>query len=73
MSPQHPLCRVIEPDLLSVAARVEAHVAGCHLCRDEFAHYSALEGMMDSLPRAPFADDDATDLCGNRLIVTNKD
>ena len=69
MSPQHPLCRAIEPDLLSVAAgeagpaaagRVEAHVAGCGLCRDELAHYRALEGMMATLRRAPLPDDDAT-------------
>ncbi len=69
MSPQHPLCRAIEPDLLSVAAgeagsaaagRVDAHVAACGLCRDELAHYRALEGMMGTLRRAPLADDDAT-------------
>jgi anti-sigma factor RsiW len=69
MSPQYPQCRAIEPDLLSVAAgeagataagRVEAHLAGCGLCRDELARYRALEGMMDSLRRAPRRDDDAT-------------
>ncbi len=69
MSPQHPLCRAIEPDLLSVAAgeagsaaagRVDAHVASCGLCRDELARYRALEGMMGTLRRAPLADDDAT-------------
>jgi len=67
MSPQHPLCRAIEPDLLSVAVReagpaaagrVEAHVAGCRLCRDELAHYRALEGMVDTLRRAPLRDDE---------------
>ena len=69
MSPQNPLCRAIEPDLLSVAAgeaesaaagRVEAHVATCGLCREELANYRALEGMMDTLRRAPLRDDDAT-------------
>ncbi|MGH7350629.1 MAG: zf-HC2 domain-containing protein, partial [Candidatus Rokuibacteriota bacterium] len=48
MSPQHPMCRAIEPDLLSVAAgetgpavagRVEAHVATCRPCREELGHY----------------------------------
>jgi O-6-methylguanine DNA methyltransferase len=69
MSPQHPQCRAIEPDLLSVAAgeagataagRVDAHLATCGLCRDELVRYRALEGMMDSLRRAPLPDDDAT-------------
>jgi anti-sigma factor RsiW len=69
MNPQHPMCRAIEPDLLSIAAgetdsaaagRVEAHVGGCQLCRDELAHYSALQGMIASLRRAPLADEDAT-------------
>ena len=69
MSPRQPVCRAIEPDLLSVAAneagfaaagRVEAHVGSCQPCRDELACYRALEGMIDSLRRAPLADDDAT-------------
>jgi methylated-DNA-[protein]-cysteine S-methyltransferase len=69
MSPQHPLCRAIEPDLLSVAAgeagstaagRVEAHLATCGLCRAELTHYRTLEGMMATLRRAPLPDDDAT-------------
>ncbi|HSB42567.1 MAG TPA: methylated-DNA--[protein]-cysteine S-methyltransferase [Methylomirabilota bacterium] len=69
MSPLHPVCRVIEPDLLSVAAgeagstataRVQAHVADCGPCREELAQYRALEGMMQTLRRAPRGDDDAT-------------
>ena len=69
MNPQHPICRAIEPDLLSIAAgetdsaaagRVEMHVGGCQLCRDELAHYGALQGVIDSLRRAPLADEDAT-------------
>jgi methylated-DNA-[protein]-cysteine S-methyltransferase len=69
MSPQHPLCRAIEPDLLSVAAgeagpaaagRVEAHVAGCGPCREELGHYRALEGLMDTLRRTARPDSDAT-------------
>ena len=69
MSPQPSSCRAIEPDLLSVAAgeagaaaasRVEAHVATCAGCRDELAHYRALEGVVDTLRRAPLADDDPT-------------
>jgi len=63
------VCRAIEPDLLSVAAgeagfaaagRVEAHLGTCQPCRDELACYRALEGMIDSLRRAPRADEDAT-------------
>jgi len=69
MSPQPSSCRAIEPDLLSVAAgeagpvaagRVEVHVAGCRDCREELAHYRALEGMMATVRRAPLPDDDAT-------------
>jgi len=69
MSSQYPVCRAIEPDLLSVAAgeagaaavgRVEAHVAICGGCREELGHYRALEGMMGTLRRAPLPDDDAT-------------
>jgi len=69
MSPQHPLCRAIEPDLLSVAAgeagpaaaeRVEGHVAACRICREELVHYRALEGLMDTLRHAPLSEDDAT-------------
>jgi O-6-methylguanine DNA methyltransferase len=69
MSPQPSLCRAIEPDLLSVAAgeadpaaarRVGQHVAACAPCREELENYQALEGMVDTLRRAPLAGDDAT-------------
>src|SRR5437899_12281835 len=69
MSPRQPVCRAIEPDLLSVAAdeagsaaagRVEAHVGSCQPCRDELACYRTLEDMIDSLRCTPLADDDAT-------------
>lgn len=69
MSSQHPVCRAIEPDLLSVAVgeagpaaaeRVTAHVTGCRLCREELGHYRAVEGMMDTLRRVPLPGDDAT-------------
>ena len=70
MSPQHPLCRAIEPDLLSVAAgeagstaagRVEAHVAGCGLCRDELgALPRARRHDGHAATRPARADDDAT-------------
>jgi len=69
MSPQHPQCRAIEPDLLSVAAgeaeaaavgRVEAHVASCGSCREELGQYRPLEGMMATVRRTPLPDDDAT-------------
>ncbi|HSE04078.1 MAG TPA: methylated-DNA--[protein]-cysteine S-methyltransferase [Methylomirabilota bacterium] len=69
MSPQHPLCRAVEPDLLSVAVgeadaaaagRVESHVAVCGTCREELGHYRALEGMVETLRRAPIRGEDAT-------------
>jgi hypothetical protein len=66
MNRQRPMCRAIEPDLLSIAAgqtdsaaagRVEAHVGGCQLCRDELAHSAHCRGVIDSLRRAPLADE----------------
>jgi methylated-DNA-[protein]-cysteine S-methyltransferase len=69
MSPQPLTCRAVEPDLLSVAAgeagaaaarRVEAHVAACGDCREELGRYRALEGMVDTLRRAPMPHDDPT-------------
>ena len=69
MSPRQPVCRAIEPDLMSVAAgeagsaaagRVEVHVGSCRPCRDELACYRTLERLIDSLRRAPLADDNAT-------------
>jgi methylated-DNA-[protein]-cysteine S-methyltransferase len=68
MSPLHPVCRAIEPDLLSVAAgeadpaaatRVNAHVAECGPCRDDLAQYRALEGMVETIRRTPDRDDGA--------------
>lgn len=68
MSPLHPVCRAIEPDLLSVAAgeagpaaatRVNAHVAECGACRDDLAQYRALEGMVETIRRTPDRDDGA--------------
>ncbi len=81
MSPRQPVCRAIEPDLLSVAAgeadsaaagRVEKHVSSCQPCRDELACYRTLESMIDSLRRAPLPDDDAT-LASARLAARLSD
>jgi hypothetical protein len=69
MSPRELVCRAIEPDLMSVAAgeagpaaaeRVDAHAGSCRPCRDELACYRTLERLIDSLRRAPLADDNAT-------------
>ena len=62
-------CREIEPHLLASAMgeaapaaveRVRVHVAGCPGCREELTRYRAVDGMVDSLRRAPGPDDDAT-------------
>jgi methylated-DNA-[protein]-cysteine S-methyltransferase len=62
-------CREVEPHLLATAMgeagpaaveRVETHVATCPECREELSRYRAIDGMVDSLRRAPLAGDDAT-------------
>ena len=62
-------CREVEPHLLATAMgeaapaaveRVERHVAGCPECRKELVRYRAVDGMVDTLRRAPLAGDDAT-------------
>lgn len=65
MTPMHPICRGIEPDLVAVAAgeagatataAVVTHVAHCPPCRDELQRYRALEGMVGELRAAPASD-----------------
>ncbi len=62
-------CREIEPHLLAVATgeadgraakRVDAHVAACASCREELGHYRSVDGMVQTLRRAPLAGGDAT-------------
>jgi methylated-DNA-[protein]-cysteine S-methyltransferase len=69
MSRTHPTCREIEPDLVAVATGegtprtaqlVEAHVAQCPPCREEFQHYRAVEGLVADLKSAPVAGGDPT-------------
>jgi hypothetical protein len=70
MNPQHPMCRAIEPDLLSIAAgETDSAAAGrVGSARGRLpalpgrarALRRALQGVIDSLRRAPLADEDAT-------------
>ncbi|HWN13000.1 MAG TPA: methylated-DNA--[protein]-cysteine S-methyltransferase [Candidatus Dormibacteraeota bacterium] len=69
MSTMPTSCREIEPHLLASAMGeatrdsvelVRTHVEGCPECREELARYRAVDGMVDSLRRAPGPDDDAT-------------
>jgi methylated-DNA-[protein]-cysteine S-methyltransferase len=69
MSAMPTSCREIEPHLLASAMGeatpdavelVRTHVAGCPECREELTRYRAVDGMVDSLRRAPGPDDDAT-------------
>ena len=62
-------CREVEPHLLAAAmgeaapaavANVETHVADCPECRADLARYRAIDGMVDTLRRAPLAGEDAT-------------
>jgi methylated-DNA-[protein]-cysteine S-methyltransferase len=55
MSPKHPYCVAIEPDLVAAAAdeaaqdaarRVQEHVQRCRSCRDAFGRYRAIEGVV---------------------------
>lgn len=69
MSPKHPVCMAIEPDLVAAAAdeavqetarRVQEHVQRCGPCRDEFVRYRAIEsvvGQMRVAGPAPDADE----------------
>jgi methylated-DNA-[protein]-cysteine S-methyltransferase len=58
MSPKHPFCVAIEPDLVAAAAgeaaqdaarRVHEHVERCGPCRDNFGRYRAIEGVVGQM------------------------
>ena len=58
MTTRSSACVAIEPDLIaaatgeavaSAASRVEAHIAGCSLCRNDYAHYRAVEAVVGDL------------------------
>lgn len=60
MTPKHPQCLEIEPHLVAAAAgeaatvdarRVAEHVGRCASCRDDFARYRAIEGVVGTLRR----------------------
>jgi len=61
MSPKHPFCVAIEPDLVAAAAgeaaqdaarRVREHVERCGPCRDNFGRYRAIEGVVGQMRAA---------------------
>src|SRR5262245_64329592 len=62
MTSKPSTCVAIEPDLIaaatgeavpSAARRVEAHIAGCPPCRNDYAHYRAVEAVVGDLRAAP--------------------
>jgi len=68
MSPKHPICRDLEPDLVAAAVgeagaaaseRVREHVTRCEPCRNDFDRYRAIEGVCDRLRERPVGGDDA--------------
>jgi O-6-methylguanine DNA methyltransferase len=62
MTNKPSVCVAIEPDLIAAATgeaappasqRVEAHVAGCRTCRDDFARYRAIDTSVGTLRVSP--------------------
>jgi O-6-methylguanine DNA methyltransferase len=58
MTSKPRVCVAIEPDLIATATgeaaapaveRVEAHVTGCRMCRDDLAHYRAIDSTVGAL------------------------
>ena len=75
MTSKPSTCVAIEPDLIaaatgeavpSAAGRVDAHIAQCASCRNDFAHYQAVETVVGDL-RTSMAPADAED-ARRRLI-----
>jgi methylated-DNA-[protein]-cysteine S-methyltransferase len=71
------VCVAIEPDLVAaatgeatgpVSARVDAHVAACPGCREDFARYRAIDATLGALRSAPPADADA-EAARDRLVA----
>jgi methylated-DNA-[protein]-cysteine S-methyltransferase len=61
-------CRRVEPDLIAAAIgeavppvdeRVAAHLAGCEACRDEYARYRTIDGLVSELRTVPAPPGDA--------------
>jgi methylated-DNA-[protein]-cysteine S-methyltransferase len=70
MTSKPRVCVAIERDLIATATgeaaapaveRVEAHVAGCRMCRDDLAHYRAIDSTVGALRATapPAADSEA--------------
>jgi methylated-DNA-[protein]-cysteine S-methyltransferase len=68
MTSRPSTCVAIEPDLIaaatgeavtSAARRVEAHIADCAGCRNEYDHYRAVEAVVGDLRAAPEPVDEA--------------
>jgi methylated-DNA-[protein]-cysteine S-methyltransferase len=58
MTSKPSACVTIEPDLIaaasgeavaSAASRVQSHIAGCATCRNDYAHYQAVEAVVGDL------------------------
>jgi O-6-methylguanine DNA methyltransferase len=77
MTSKPTVCVAIEPDLIAAATgeaappateRVQEHVAVCRACRDEFAHYRAIEGAVGTL-RATLPPPDDAQVARERLLA----
>lgn len=82
MSPKHPNCVAIEPDLVAAAAgeashgaalRVQEHADRCRPCRHELARYRAIEGVVGQMRAAPPATDDSEARARERLAARLSD
>src|SRR5262245_51596309 len=68
MTSKPSTCVAIEPDLIAAATgeavataarRVEAHIASCGSCRNDYAHYGAVEAVVGDLRATPAPVDEA--------------
>lgn len=68
MSPKHPVCRDLEPDLVAAAIgeagaaatdRVREHVSRCAPCHDDFTRYRQIEGVCEGLRQESPSPDEA--------------
>ena len=79
MTPKHPFCRALEPELVAVAAgeavasavqRVEEHTRACAPCRHELGRYRAIEAVARGLREdVPPAEDVAAWFDGTHPII----
>jgi methylated-DNA-[protein]-cysteine S-methyltransferase len=68
MSGKHPVCRDLEPDLVAAAIgeagaaaaeRVDDHVRRCAPCREDFARYRQIDGVVGGLRSRPTGGDES--------------